>query len=105
MCSINADHNIKKPRVLVLYDNSVYKTTHSLFFEDLEWDDLKVIAGYMTMRPYDQGEVIFYEGDPGNGVCFVVEGSVNIGKEAGDVAEVQAPGGVKRYEIVAVSYR
>jgi len=27
-----------------------------------------------------------------------------IGKEEGDVAEVQAPGGVKRYEIVAVSY-
>jgi transcription elongation factor GreA len=27
-----------------------------------------------------------------------------IGKEAGDTAEVQAPGGVKRYEIVAVHY-
>ncbi|KTT23191.1 transcription elongation factor GreA [Pseudacidovorax intermedius] len=27
-----------------------------------------------------------------------------IGKEEGDVAEVQAPGGVKRYEIVGVSY-
>jgi transcription elongation factor GreA len=27
-----------------------------------------------------------------------------IGKEEGDVAEVQAPGGVKRYEIVAVEY-
>ena len=28
-----------------------------------------------------------------------------IGKEAGDVAEVQAPGGLKRYEIVEVRYR
>ena len=28
-----------------------------------------------------------------------------IGKEEGDVAEVQAPGGVKRYEIVGVNYR
>lgn len=28
-----------------------------------------------------------------------------IGKEEGDVAEVQAPGGIKRYEIVAVYYR
>ena len=28
-----------------------------------------------------------------------------IGKEEGDTAEVQAPGGVKRYEIVSVSYR
>ncbi|MDB5857540.1 MAG: transcription elongation factor GreA, partial [Ramlibacter sp.] len=27
-----------------------------------------------------------------------------IGKEEGDTAEVQAPGGTKRYEIVAVSY-
>ena len=27
-----------------------------------------------------------------------------IGKEEGDVAEVQAPGGVRRYEVVAVSY-
>ena len=28
-----------------------------------------------------------------------------IGKEEGDVAEVQAPGGVRRYEIVAVFYQ
>lgn len=27
-----------------------------------------------------------------------------IGKEAGDIAEVQAPGGIKRYEIVEVRY-
>jgi transcription elongation factor GreA len=27
-----------------------------------------------------------------------------IGKEEGDTAEVQAPGGVRRYEVVAVSY-
>ena len=27
-----------------------------------------------------------------------------IGKEAGDVADVQAPGGVKHYEIVGVRY-
>ena len=27
-----------------------------------------------------------------------------IGKDEGDTAEVQAPGGIKRYEIVAVSY-
>jgi len=27
-----------------------------------------------------------------------------IGKEEGDTAEVQAPGGVKHYEIIAVSY-
>jgi transcription elongation factor GreA len=27
-----------------------------------------------------------------------------IGNEEGDVAEVQAPGGVRRYEIVGVSY-
>ncbi|MSQ56034.1 MAG: transcription elongation factor GreA [Limnohabitans sp.] len=28
-----------------------------------------------------------------------------ISKEEGDVAEVQAPGGIKRYEIIAVHYR
>ena len=27
-----------------------------------------------------------------------------IGKEEGDVASVQAPGGIKRYEIIKVSY-
>jgi len=31
-------------------------------------------------------------------------GRALIGKEEGDVAEVQAPGGTRRYEIVAVSY-
>ncbi|RQO83424.1 transcription elongation factor GreA [Acidovorax sp. FJL06] len=28
-----------------------------------------------------------------------------IGKEEGDTAEVQAPGGIRRYEVVGVSYR
>ena len=28
-----------------------------------------------------------------------------IGKEAGDVAEVQAPGGVRHYEVIAIRYR
>ncbi len=28
-----------------------------------------------------------------------------IGKEAGDVAEVQAPGGLRRYEVLTVTYR
>ncbi len=28
-----------------------------------------------------------------------------IGKEEGDVAEVQAPGGLRRYEVITVSYR
>ena len=55
-----------------------------LFFEDLPWEELKVVAGYMTMRNHPKGEVIFFEGDTGNGILFVVEGSVNIGKEAGD---------------------
>jgi CRP-like cAMP-binding protein len=55
-----------------------------LFFEDLPWDELKAVAGHITMRGYRKGEVIFYEGDSANGMCFVVEGSVNIGKEAGD---------------------
>ncbi|MGQ2980434.1 MAG: GreA/GreB family elongation factor, partial [Polaromonas sp.] len=27
-----------------------------------------------------------------------------IGKDEGDTAEVQAPGGIKRYEIIAVMY-
>jgi transcription elongation factor GreA len=27
-----------------------------------------------------------------------------IGKEAGDVAEVRAPGGIKRYEVIDVRY-
>jgi len=27
-----------------------------------------------------------------------------IGKEEGDTAEVQAPGGLRRYEIIGVSY-
>ncbi|MBA2674530.1 transcription elongation factor GreA [Ramlibacter sp.] len=31
-------------------------------------------------------------------------GRALIGKEEGDTAEVQAPGGIKRYEIVAVQY-
>ena len=60
--------------------------------------------------------------DTGAQVCYQIVGedeadikeskiSVNspiaralIGKEEGDTAEVQAPGGIRRYEVVAVSY-
>jgi len=42
-CLANAGENVQKNRVLVLYDNSVILTTHSIFLKDLtsNLNDLK----------------------------------------------------------------
>ena len=73
----------------------------------------KVVFG-STVELEDEktGEAVKYQ-IVGEDEANLKEGLINIsspiaraliGKEEGDTAEVQAPGGVKRYEIVAVSY-
>ncbi|MBG9386729.1 transcription elongation factor GreA [Caenimonas aquaedulcis] len=73
----------------------------------------KVVFGAtVDLEEEDTGEKVTYQ-IVGEDEADLKQGLINIsspiaraliGKEEGDTAEVQAPGGVKRYEIVAVRY-
>lgn len=71
-----------------------------------------VFGATVELEDEDSGAVVKYQ-IVGEDEADLKLGLVNIsspiaraliGKEEGDTAEVQAPGGVRRYEVVAVSY-
>ena len=72
-----------------------------------------VFGATVQLEDEDSGEAVTYQ-IVGEDEADLKQGLINIsspiaraliGKEEGDVAEVQAPGGVRRYEVVAVTYR
>ena len=73
----------------------------------------KVVFGStIELQDEDSGDKVTYQ-IVGEDEADIKQGRVNIGspiaraligKDEGDTAEVQAPGGIKRYEIVSVSY-
>jgi transcription elongation factor GreA len=71
-----------------------------------------VFGATVELEEEDSGEQVKYQ-IVGEDEADLKQGLINvsspiaralIGKEEGDTAEVQAPGGIKRYEIVAVQY-
>ena len=74
----------------------------------------KVVFGAtVELEDEDSGDTVKYQ-IVGEDEADLKQGLINIsspiaraliGKEEGDTAEVQAPGGIRRYEVVAVSYR
>jgi transcription elongation factor GreA len=71
-----------------------------------------VFGATVELEDEKSGEAVTYQ-IVGEDEADLKQGLINIsspiaraliGKEEGDVAEVQAPGGVKRYEVVAVRY-
>ena len=71
-----------------------------------------VFGTTVDLEDEDSGDAVTYQ-IVGEDEADLKKGLINIsspiaraliGKEEGDVAEVQAPGGVRRYEIVAVRY-
>ena len=73
----------------------------------------KVILGAtVELEDEESGDLVKYQ-IVGEDEADLKKGLINIsspiaraliGKEEGDTAEVQAPGGIRRYEVVAVSY-
>ena len=51
-------------------------------FADLGSSDLELITKFMHVSRIDQGGTVFKEGDTGDYVCFVVEGSVEVLKKS-----------------------
>ena len=74
----------------------------------------KVVFGAtVELEDEDSGDMVKYQ-IVGEDEADLKRGLINIsspiaraliGKEEGDTAEVQAPGGIRRYEVVAVSYQ
>ena len=71
-----------------------------------------VFGATVELEDEDSGDAVTYQ-IVGEDEADLKQGLINIsspivraliGKEEGDTAEVQAPGGVRRYEIVGVSY-
>lgn len=51
-------------------------------FDSLDGRELKTVARHMSYFEIQKGEVLFKEGDPGDYLCFVIEGGLDILKEA-----------------------
>lgn len=79
----------------------------------LDADGKVVFGSTVDLEDEDSGDAVTYqivgddEADLKQGLISVSSPIARavIGKEAGDVAEFQAPGGVRRFEIVKVTYR
>ena len=56
-------------------------------FSELSDDELNLIAGQMHFLKSVKGSVIFKEGDPGDFVCFVVDGILEVIKTTSDGTE------------------
>jgi transcription elongation factor GreA len=78
----------------------------------LEADGRCVFGATVELEDMDSGEIVTYQ-IVGEDEADIKEGKISvsspiaralIGKSAGDVAEVQAPGGVRELEILAVEY-
>jgi len=79
---------------------------------ELHADGRVVFGATVKLEEEDSGDIVTYQ-IVGEDEADIKLGLINIGspiaraligKSEGDTAEVQAPGGVKHYEVVAVSY-
>lgn len=56
-------------------------------FGDFEWPEIETLAKYLQAYEAPENTLLFREGEPGNFMCLVVEGSVGIFKEDSTQAE------------------
>ncbi|MFZ7111704.1 MAG: cyclic nucleotide-binding domain-containing protein [Desulfatiglandales bacterium] len=52
-------------------------------FDSLKADELKIVAKHMNFIDLTKNEILFKEGETGDYVCFVVEGSLDVLKAKG----------------------
>jgi len=50
-------------------------------FHFLNKEEMETLLPYLELKVYAQGETLFREGDPGDFVCFICSGKVEIKKE------------------------
>ena len=47
-------------------------------FADLDPTELNTISDHMHVSRFEAGDLVFSEGDPGDEVCFVVDGTLDV---------------------------
>jgi CRP/FNR family cyclic AMP-dependent transcriptional regulator len=66
-------------------------------FADLDVPELNTVSEHMHVSRLETGDIVFSEGDPGDDVCFVVDGILDVWKSYNGRLEkkiaVKAPGG------------
>ena len=66
-------------------------------FADLDTKELNIISEHMHVSRIEAGDIVFKEGDPGDKMYFIVDGTLDVLKAVDGLAEkkiaVQAPGG------------
>jgi CRP/FNR family transcriptional regulator, cyclic AMP receptor protein len=66
-------------------------------FADLDNEELDIISEHMHVSRFESGDSVFNQGDPGNKMYFIVDGTLDVVKTIDGRTEkkiaVQAPGG------------
>ncbi|RJR40816.1 MAG: cyclic nucleotide-binding domain-containing protein [Desulfobacteraceae bacterium] len=52
-------------------------------FDSLSTEELRIVATHMNFMDLNPGEILFKEGEKGDYVCFVAEGSLDVVKKSG----------------------
>ncbi len=60
---------------------------NSNIFNDLEWQEIEALSNYMQAYRADRNVTLFREGDSGDYMCLILEGQVDILKEARDAED------------------
>ena len=68
-----SETNLSKAIIDLLIDIPIFDTLNS--------DELKIISKYMNFMDFEPRETIFKEGEKGDYVCFVTEGSLDVLKK------------------------
>ena len=66
-------------------------------FADLDATELDIAGEHMHVSRFEPGDIVFAEGDPGDEMCFVVDGTLDVLKnQSGKIEKkiaIKAPGG------------
>ena len=58
------------------------------FFDMLNAQELTEVVKHMNYFEIEKGDVLFKEGDPGDSVCFVVDGALDVFKEGSKPGQI-----------------
>src|SRR6056297_3916819 len=74
--------------VKAMSDRTVSLLRNSTIFEDLEDDEMTVIAGYSDYYEFADGEHIFERGSQAQELCVIDHGAVVIRRDDGDGVDI-----------------
>jgi CRP/FNR family cyclic AMP-dependent transcriptional regulator len=69
-------------------------------FGGMTSSDLNTVVGYMNFFELEPDDILFREGEPGDSICFVVQGGLDVIKEGGASGESAVIATVPRYRSI-----